>query len=93
MGLGTQSYKLVWKVCYISVNPNIIVAHDEALKISPVVPFCRSDIKSFTVAKGSLNFMTGNIYHGTVPNKLIIGMVSNAGYSGYYRKISLISNT
>ena len=28
--------------------------------------------------------MTDNIYHGTVPIKLIIGMVSNVGYSGDY---------
>ena len=30
--------------------------------------------------------MTDNIYHGTVPSKLIIGMVSNTGYSGDYSK-------
>ena len=92
MRLGTKNYKLVvtaavWKVCYISLNPKMIVAHDEALKISPAIyPFWRSDIKSFSVAKGSLNFMTDNIYHGMVPSKLIIGMVSNAGYSGDYSK-------
>ena len=92
MRLGTKNYKLVitsavWKVCYISLDPNMILAHDEALKISPALyPFWRSDIKSFSVAKGSLNFMTDNIYHGTVPSKLIIGMVSNTGYSGDYSK-------
>ena len=92
MRLGTKNYKLVisstvWKVCYISLNPSMILAHDEALKISPAIyPFWRSDIKSFSVAKDSLIFMTDNIYHGTVPSKLIIGMVSNAGYSGDYSK-------
>ena len=67
MRLGTKNYKLVitsavWKVCYISLDPNMILAHDEALKISPALyPFWRSDIKSFSVAKGSLNFMTDNM--------------------------------
>ena len=65
----------------------MILSHDEAVKINPAIyPFWRSDIKSFSVAKGSLNFMTDNIYHGTVPSKLIIGMVSNARYSGEYNK-------
>ena len=92
MRLGTKNYKLIitsaiWKVCYISLNPNMIFAHDEALKISPAIyPFWRSDLKSFSVAKGSLNFMTDNIYYGKVPSKLIIGIGSNAGYSGEYDK-------
>ena len=39
MRLGAKNYKLiitsaVWTVCYISLNPNMILAHDEALKIS-----------------------------------------------------------
>ena len=90
MRLGTKNYNLkittaVLKVCYVSLNPNMILAHD--LKISPTIyPLWRSDIKSFNVAKGSLNFMTDNIYHGTVLSKLILGMVSNAGYSGDYNK-------
>ena len=67
MRLGTKNYNLVittavWKVCYLSLNLNMILAHDEALKISPAIySFWRSDIKSFSVAKGSLNFMTDNI--------------------------------
>ena len=92
MRLGAKNYKLIissaiWKVCYISVNPNMILAHDEALKISPAIyPFWRSDLRSFSVAKGSLNSMTDNIYHCKVPSKLVIAMVSNAGYSGEYNK-------
>ena len=72
MRLGSKNYKLlitiaVWKICCISLNPNMILAHDEALKISPAIyPFWRSDLKSFCVAKGSLNFMTDNIYHSVV---------------------------
>ena len=75
MRLGTKNYKLiivsaVRKKCYISFDPNMILAHDEALKISPAIyPFWRSDLKSFSVAKGALNFMTDNIYHGKVPSK------------------------
>ena len=89
---GNKDYKLkitdaILKVCHISLDPKMIVAHNEALKISPALyPFWRSDIKSFTVASGSLSFMTDNIYHGKIPSKLIIAIVSNSSYSGSYDK-------
>ena len=44
----------ILKVCYISLNPDMLVAHNEALKTSPALyPFWRSDVKSFSIAKGS----------------------------------------
>ena len=68
-------------------HPAMILAHNESLKMGPALyPFWRSDIKSFSVAAGSLTFMTDNIYHGKVPSKLIIGMLSNAAYSGDFSK-------
>lgn len=77
----------ILKVCHINLNPKLVLAHNEALKLSPsIYPFWRSDIKSFSVAKGSQTFMTDNIFHGRVPSQLIIGMVSNAAYSGDYSK-------
>ena len=73
------------KVCHVTLNPSLLLAHNEALKLSPAIyPFWRSDIKSFSVASGSHTFMTDNIFHGKVPSKIIIGMVSNAAYSGNY---------
>ena len=92
MRLGTNNYKLkinnaVLKVCHVAINPSLLLAHNEALKISPAIyPFWRSDIKSFSVAAGSHTFMTDNIFHGKVPSKIIVGMVSNAAYSGDYSK-------
>ena len=89
---GTKIYKLVitstvLKVCHVGLNPAMILAHNESLKMGPALyPFWRSDIKSFSVAAGSLTFMTDNIYHGKVPSKLIIGMLSNAAYSGDFSK-------
>ena len=92
MRSGNENYKLkitlaVLKVCFVSLHPSVIVAHNEALKISPALyPFWRSDIKSFSIAGGSHTFMTDNIFHGQVPSKIIIGMVSNSAYSGDYVK-------
>ena len=85
-----KKYKVVitnalLKVCQVSVNPSMILTHDQALSKTPAIyPFWRSDIKSFTIASGSRTFMTDNIYHGNVPSKIIVGMVSNDAYSGNY---------
>ena len=92
MRVGTNNYKLqinsaVLKVCHVALNPSLLLAHNEALKLSPVIyPSWRSDIKSFTVAGGSHTFMTDNIFHGKVPSNIIVGMVSNAAYSGDYSR-------
>ena len=87
---GAENYILkitsaILKLCFVSLHPSVIVAHNEALKISPALyPFWRSDIKSFSVAGGSHTFMTDNIFHGQVPSKIIFGMVFNSAYSGDY---------
>ena len=45
-----ENYKLkitsaILKVCFVSLHPSVIVAHNEALKISPALyPFWRGDI-------------------------------------------------
>ena len=90
--LMRKVYKLkilsaVLKVCHVGLNPSVILAHNEALKLGPALyPFWLSDIKSFSVAAGSQTFMTDNIFHGKVPSKLIIAMVSNSAYSGDFSK-------
>ena len=94
MRSGSENYKLkiksaILKVCHVSLHPSMIVAHNEALELSPAVyPFWRSDIKSFTIAAGSHTFMRDNIFHGEVPSKIIIGLVSNAAYSDYTKNPS-----
>ena len=79
LSVGDKKYKLkitdaIWKVYHVSLNPNVIVPHNEAIQISPAIyPVWKSDTKSFSV-------------HGKLPSKVIIGMVSNAPYSGDYKK-------
>ena len=91
MSVGDKKYKIIiteaiLKVCHVSLNPNVTVAHNEAIQISPAIyPFWRSDIKSFNVSSGSYTVMIDNIFHGKIPSKIIIGMVSNAAYSGDYK--------
>ena len=62
-----KKYKVVitnalLKVCQVSVNPSMILAHDQALSKSlALYPFWRSDIKTFTIASGFHTFMTDYI--------------------------------
>ena len=89
---GTRVYKLkilsvMLMVCHVGLKPSVILAHSEALKLGAALyQFWRGDLKSFSVAAGSQMFMTLNIFHGKVPSKIIIGMVSNAANSGDFIK-------
>ena len=56
MSVGDKKYKIIiteaiLKVCDVSLNSNVIVAHNEAIQISPAIyPFWGSDVKSFSVS-------------------------------------------
>ena len=92
MSLLDHDYKVVitnalFKVCQVVINPAIILAHNQALSKTPAIyPFWRSDIKSFTIPTGGQTFMIDNIYHGNVPSRIVIPMVSNDAYSGDMKK-------
>ena len=73
----------VLKVCNIKVNPSVTVAQNEVLTKTPAVyPHWRSDIKTFSVAKGSFTFSVDDIFHGVVPARLFVALVSSSAYAG-----------
>lgn len=75
------------KVCQVTVNPDFILGHQEALKHSPALyPFTRSEIKTYNAAKGIKNFRIDNVFNGDIPNRLVVGLVSGEAYSGNYKK-------
>ena len=77
----------VLKVCYLDVNPSVVLAHNEQLAKSPAVyPFYKSNIKTFGISSGSLAFTQDDIFHGLIPNKLIVAFTSSKAYSGDYTK-------
>ena len=77
----------VLKVCHVKVNPSVVVSHNERLKKSPAIyPYWKSDIKTFGIASGSYTFSTDDIFHGYVPDKLIVAFVLSEAYSGDYSK-------
>ena len=82
-----QITEVKFRVCYIDVSPDIIVGHAEALKTVPAIyPFTRSEIKNFSVAKGSYNVNIDDVFQGDIPTRLIIGLTSASAFSGDYEK-------
>ena len=73
------------KVCYVKVSDAVVLAQNEVLKLSPAMyPFWKSSIKTFSLPKGISTFSTDDIFHGKVPTKIIIGMVSTEAYNGSF---------
>lgn len=89
---GTTAYETVvteayLKVCHVKINPKVIVAHDEALTIGDAIyEYWRSNIKTFTVAKGSYSFSTDDFLCGLCPSNVYIAIVAADAYSGVYNK-------
>lgn len=74
-------------VCMVDVSPAILVGHAAALKEYPaLLPFFQSDMKSFTIGKGMLDFTADNIFQGDVPSEVVVGLVPSEGFNGNYKR-------
>lgn len=75
------------KVCQVTVNPKVMLGHEEALNNGPALyPYTRSEIKTYTMAEGIQNYRIDNLFNGDVPTRLVVGLVSGDAYSGSYYK-------
>lgn len=73
----------VLKVCHLKLNPSVVLATNERLKRSPALyPYWRSDIKTFSISQGAHTFTTDDMFHGLVPNRLVVSLVRSSSYSG-----------
>lgn len=77
----------VLKMAAITVNPDVILAHDRALRKAPALyPYLDSEFKSYSIGKGLYNFSADNLYLGRVPSKMMIMIIPSAAYSGDYTR-------
>jgi hypothetical protein len=87
-----QSYRIevsdaVLKVCYVKLNPTVLLAHNDALqKQEALYPYTKSDVKCFGVPQGQYSVSVDDIFQGEIPEKLIVTLVASEAYSGSYRK-------
>ena len=71
------------KVCHLRVNPSIMLAHSERLSKSPAIyPFFKSNIKTYTIPSGSFTWSIDDIFHGFVPQKILVAFVAADAYAG-----------
>lgn len=70
-------------VCKVTVTPSVILAHNEALSITPAkYPYQKTAIKVFTLPAGQFTASLDDLFQGTIPTRLVAGLVSSAAYSG-----------
>ncbi len=71
----------------VTVNPEVILAHNAALEKSPALyPYTKTDIKTYSIGQGQYSFTAENLYQGDIPSKLYVGFTSAAGYNGQFNK-------
>ena len=70
------------RIPYVTVSSAIILSHAEMLKTQPAMyPLKRSEVKSFSIAQGSLN-LNQLISQDIVPNYVLVGFVSSEAFNG-----------
>lgn len=69
----------------IKVNPGVSLGHAKALeKNTAKYPIDRVLCKTYSVSVGSWSFMQDNVFLGTMPKRVIITCLENAGMNGQY---------
>lgn len=78
---------IVFRVCQVTIDPKIIVIHNELLeKNDAVYPFWKSIIRTYGIAEKSFTFSCEDILNGVIPSKVIVGLVASEAYAGSYKK-------
>ena len=78
-----EIHDIVLKVQFIEPSPSLLLGHAEAFKKSPAVfPFVKSMLKSFTIPKGVQNWSIDTLFANSIPDSLIIGLISTEAYVG-----------
>lgn len=84
---GLRITDAVLKVCMVKVNPGIIIGHAEALETVPATyPYTKTDIRTFSIATGQYAVSIEDVFQGTIPSSLIVGLVASQAYSGNLKR-------
>jgi hypothetical protein len=88
----TKDYKIeiqdiVFKACMVRVNPGIIMGHATAMETrNALYNYTRHETKSYSVAAAQSTVYLDNLFQGTRPSKLVIGLVAAAAFNGNYTR-------
>lgn len=93
MASGEKEYKvkITHAMLYVKVlkmNDSVIQKHREVLSRNGVhvFPIPRVSIRTFTIGAGTMSCVRPNIINGQIPNKIIMGIITNKAYVGDYRR-------
>ncbi|MET0103903.1 MAG: hypothetical protein ABW072_02035 [Sedimenticola sp.] len=76
-----------FKLCVQRLDNNVLLSHQKLIQNQPATyPYLRSDIKTMSVATGQFSYSADDLFQGSVPCKLIVGLVASEAYSGDYKK-------
>ena len=85
---GTEKIKLLDATLYVRkvvVSPSVLLGHAQALEKSPAkYPVNRVDIKTVTIAQGLRDKSLDNLFMNQLPQRIIIGFMSNRAFNGDY---------
>ena len=81
-----QITSAVLSVFHVKVSNAVILAQNEALSTSPALyPYWKSNFKTISVPSGITTVTSDDIFHGSVPSKLIVAMVKTSAFQGDYK--------
>jgi hypothetical protein len=71
----------------VKLSPSVFVAHAKAWEDGNAkYPIRRVICKTVTIPRGNMDFVHENLFTGTMPTRLVIGMVDNDAFNGSYVK-------
>ena len=69
----------------VKINPSVLMSNEKQLLVAPMAfPIKRLLVNSTGVSAGMLSVQRDNLFQGQLPNRLVIGFVSNEAYQGSY---------
>jgi hypothetical protein len=88
MGNDKLRVKFLSSVLYVRkvlINPDVVAAHQRLMETNNAqYPIRRTEIKKFPIVKGLSRTIINNLTNGTVPSRVIFGLVLFKSYEGDY---------
>ena len=89
---ANENYKIkinsaALRICRVSMNESMRLGVEKALDVRPALyPMIKTDIKVFHIPEGKGEHVCENLFHGTIPRRLVFGLVENHAYNGKINK-------
>ena len=71
----------------VRVNPQIVVAHQQALRMRPAkYPLTRAEVKRSVIHAGQVDPILENVVTGQLPRRIFVAFVKNSAFNGQFDK-------